>query len=193
VSRVPTCIKRRDKGSGNLTEPTVRKVFAALDDGRTITSITDAPTAKRQGYKKMINRRHLIAFRALHPKLGDLPWKRSEENSALSRKTRLTLIRVIAPAIVRAANDIMGEIAAAVPRQLPRDLRDDAIQNIWLAVTERKLKRSEIASRAREFIRDEYKNNHNAWGPRSLDVPIYLDGNTTLLDTLASGSSGLWD
>jgi hypothetical protein len=39
----------------------------------------------------------------------------------------------------------------------------------------------------------EYKNNHSAWGPRSLDVPIYLDGDTMLLDTLASGSSGLWD
>jgi hypothetical protein len=26
----------------------------------------------------------------------------------------------------------------------------------------------------------------NAWRPRSLDVPIWVDGNTTLLDTLAS-------
>ena len=40
-------------------------------------------------------------------------------------------------------------------------------------------------------IRAEYKNNHSAWGPRSLDLPIYLDGNTTLMrsraDLRASG------
>jgi hypothetical protein len=60
----------------------------------------------------------------------------------------------------------------------------------WLAVIERRLKRSEIASRACEFIRAEYQANYNAWGTRSLDVPIWIDGNTTLLDTL---TRGLWD
>jgi hypothetical protein len=76
---------------------------------------------------------------------------------------------------------------------LPRDQRDDAIQNIWMAMLEGRLKRREIASRANEFIRAEHKSSHNAWGARSLDVPVWIDSNTTLLDTLASGSSGLWD
>jgi hypothetical protein len=39
-------------------------------------------------------------------------------------------------------------------------------------------------------VRAEYKDSHNAWGPRSLDVPIYLDSNTTLVETI---SRGLWD
>jgi hypothetical protein len=38
--------------------------------------------------------------------------------------------------------DIMDVISAAVSRHLPRDLRDDAIQNIWMAVLEGRLKRA---------------------------------------------------
>jgi hypothetical protein len=87
----------------------------------------------------------------------------------------------------------MDAIRAAIPRHLPPDLRDDAIQNIWMAVLEGRLKRSEIRVRAHEFGRAEYKSSHNPWGPRSLDVPLWIDSNATLLDTLASGSSGLWD
>lgn len=97
---------------------------------------------------------------------------------------------VTSPAIIRATDDIMDEIEAAVPRYLSKDLRDDTIQNIWLAVIERRLKRSEITSRAHKFVRAEYNINHDKYGPRSLDVPIYLDGSTTLLDTL---TRGLWD
>lgn len=64
------------------------------------------------------------------------------------------------------------------------------IQNIWLDVLRGRLKRQDIAPRAGKYVRAEYKVNHNAWGPRSLDVPIYLDGKTNLLDTL---TRGLWD
>lgn len=97
---------------------------------------------------------------------------------------------VTAPAIIRAADDIMDIITAAVPRYHSKDVRDDAIQNIWLAVIERRLKRDEITSRAYKFVRAEYNINHNKYGPRSLDVPIWIDGKTTLLDTL---TRGLWD
>jgi hypothetical protein len=57
----------------------------------------------------------------------------------------------------------------------------------------RRLPREEISTRSHEFFRAEHRANQNAWGPRSLDVPMWIDGNTTLLNTLASGSSGLRD
>jgi hypothetical protein len=77
-----------------------------------------------------------------------------------------------------------------VPRHLPKDHRVDVIQNIWLDVLQGRMKRHEIAARTHQYVRSEYRMNHNAWGTRSLDVPIYLEGNTTLLDTL---TRGLWD
>ncbi len=59
---------------------------------------------------------------------------------------------------------------------------------------EGRLKRSEIAARAREFIRAEYKSNHNAWGPRSLDAWLFDDGNATLLNRLSTeAGTGYWD
>ena len=76
---------------------------------------------------------------------------------------------------------------------MPRDLRDDAIQNIWMAVLEGRLKRNEIVARAREFINAEFRAAHDKHGNTdSLDVPIWLDSRTTLLDKLAGGS-GLRD
>jgi hypothetical protein len=84
----------------------------------------------------------------------------------------------------------MDVIAASVSLHLPKDHRDDVIQNIWLDVCRGRLKRHEIASRAMGYVRAEYRTNHNAWGDRSLDVPIWIDGKTTLLDTL---TRGLWD
>jgi hypothetical protein len=110
-----------------------------------------------------------------NPKIGGLIRRLAEKNRIAVKSAPRGAI-VVAPAVIRASGDIMDEIAAAVPRHLPRDLRDDVVQNIWLAVTEGGLKRSEIALRTRAFVRAEYRNNHNAWGPRSLDVPLWIDG-----------------
>jgi hypothetical protein len=52
------------------------------------------------------------------------------------------------------------------------------------------LEAGDIPTQAHKFVRAEYQSNHNAWGPRSLDVPIYLDSSTTLIETV---TSGLWD
>jgi hypothetical protein len=53
---------------------------------------------------------------------------------ALAEKNKIRAIgrsvTAIKRSIIRFSNDIMDEIKAAVPRHLPRDLRDDAIQNI---------------------------------------------------------------
>jgi hypothetical protein len=84
----------------------------------------------------------------------------------------------------------MDEIQAAVPRHLSRDHRDDVIQNIWMAVVQRKVRRQDIPTKAREFVRAEYDENHNKWGDRSLDVR----STATLLDHLSSEvGTGFWD
>ena len=64
--------------------------------------------------------------------------------------------------------------------------------NIWVAVREGRVKRNEIADRAKEFVRAEYLTNHNAWGPLSLDVPLSIETNATLLDRLSTeGGTGV--
>jgi hypothetical protein len=120
-------------------------------------------------------------IRHYYPKIAKVMSKKIVEG-------RLAIKRL--PRIVHVSESVLDVISAAVPRHLPRDLRDDAIQNIWVAVQEGRVKRNEIAARANEFVRAEYRLNHNAWGPRSLDVPIYLDSGTTLIETI---THGLWD
>jgi hypothetical protein len=137
-------------------------------------------TGSRAAAHELIGYQRWRAIMAYEPRL-----KRQVQKLIVRRRTV-----VVAPSIIRATDDIMDAIEAAVPRHLPPDHRADVIQNIWLAVLEGRLKRSEIAELAREYINAEYRINHNAWGPRSLDVPIYLDASTTLLDTL---TRGLWD
>jgi hypothetical protein len=148
----------------------------------------------RRGHRKVGSRIiHVARFKhwvQQNPKEGRPLLKLAIANGVLAaEKARLGRL-VASPAIIRATDDIMDVIESAVPRNLTRDHRADVIQNIWIAVLERRLKRSEIASRVREFINAEYRNAHNGYGDRSLDVPIWLDSNTTLLDTL---TRGLWD
>jgi hypothetical protein len=164
------------------------EVVSALHEGKTITEIVGFKAHRYTPGTMVIDRRYLNNFFEENPKIKKRLLRMSAKNAAVLRQERFALIA--RPAIIRDIDDIMDTIRAAVPMYLPRDHRDDVIQNIWLAVIERRLNWSEIASRAREFIRAEYRTSHNAWGPRSLDVPIWIDGNTTLLDTL---TRGLWD
>jgi len=172
----------------------VRSEIDALREGRTLNSLAGRPGGVYVPGSKIINIPVLNRFCANNPKIGRVILRLAEKNR-IAMRIQAPLTRrkglVTSPAIIKASHSIVAEIAMAVPRHLPADLRDDAIQNIWLAVIEGRLKRSEIASRAPEFIRAEYKNSpHNAWGPRSLDVPIWIDSNTTLIETV---TRGLWD
>jgi hypothetical protein len=183
--------QKRTGSSGNLQEKTVRKVLEALRSGRTWSSLAGHHGNTYVPKTKVVNIVRLKIFCENNPKIGRLIRRLAEKNR-IAVMSAPRGVAVTAPAILRAAHDVMDEIEAVLPRHLPRDLRDDVAQNIWLAVTERRLKREDIPKHAHAFIRAEYKSSHNAWGPRSLDVPIWIDGKTTLLDTLTSGS-GLWD
>jgi hypothetical protein len=104
---------------------------------------------------KIVNSHRLKLFCDNNPKIGR-PIRRLAEKNRIAIMTAPRRIVIAAPAVVRAGVNIMDEIAASVPRHLPRDLRDDVIQNIWIAVIERKLKREDIPTRAYEFIRAEW-------------------------------------
>lgn len=169
-------------------EDKVRQAHDALLAGKTITQIVDY----RFGNNRIIRLELLNTLFRKFPKVGKRFRALSEKNAAARRQEAILSRPIIAaPSIIRAADDIMDVIESAVPLYLPYDHRCDVIQNIWKAVLEGRLKRSEIASRAKEFVRAEYRSNHNRWGDRSLDVPIWVDSSTTLLDTLST-EQALW-
>ncbi len=187
---------KKARKSGNVGEVIVRRVLEALREGKTMAEISGRRGGRYIGSKIILNTR-LDAFCSQHPKIGERIRALSTKNAITQRLAKIETRRarplITSPAI-HTSNDIKEVIQAAVPRGLPADHRDDAIQNIWMAVLEGRLTCSEIAARAREFIRAEYKSNHNAWGPRSLDARLFDDGNATLLNRLSTeAGTGYWD
>lgn len=87
------------------------------------------------------------------------------------------------------ASRLLDIVNAAVPRALPRDMRDDIIADMMLALLEGRLKPQDIGRRAVEFVRNSFKIDHNKFGPLSLDMPAFREGTTPLVETI---SQGLW-
>ena len=105
---------------------------------------------------------------------------------------------ITAPGILRHNSTkvarVIERINRAVPRHLTRDHRDDAISDMALAWLEGRLRDDDIERAAPKFVRDRFKLDHNKYGDLSLNVPIYVDGNVTLMDTLSTDSgAGYWD
>ena len=85
-------------------------------------------------------------------------------------------------------------VASLVPHHLPRDIRDDVIQSIFLAILEGSIRRDQLPARVADFIRAHYReaNRHGVgkYGLVSLDAPGFADSSMTLKDTIQSGQGG---
>ncbi len=90
------------------------------------------------------------------------------------------------------ANDYHA-IATLVPANLPRDIRDDIVQSIFMALLEGSLRRDQVRGRIREFVashnREANRHGVGKFGLVSLDAPIFADSSMTLKDTV---QHGLW-
>jgi hypothetical protein len=185
--RCATEAHKRMRQRGTLRPATIARIKEEVHNGATLSVLSGASKSSKGC---TIHVKRLRLWCEANPKEGRPLWKLILKNGQAAIERNRVKNIVASPSIIRAADDIMDLIEAAVPRHLQKDHRDDVIQNIWLDVLQRKFSHHEIAARASGYVRAEYKANHNAWGDRSLDVPIYLDSNTTLLDTL---TRGLWN
>lgn len=73
------------------------------------------------------------------------------------------------------------EINAALPTYLPEEVRQEAAQEMALAVLEGTLSHDAIAERSVEFVRAYYRRFGRKHGPLSLDVPLHGTEDFTLL------------
>lgn len=88
-----------------------------------------------------------------------------------------------------AIHPLQARINELVPRYLPRDQRQDVISEITLAVLEGRFPESEIAAHIKKFVSASYRADHNRFGPLSLDMPAFREGEMPLVETI---SQGLW-
>lgn len=73
-------------------------------------------------------------------------------------------------------SDILAEVSALLPRELPEQVRADVGQDIVLAVLEGSVDRINLRDQLRWFIRQHYGNMEWRFDTLSLDKPIFEDG-----------------
>ncbi|QOZ24101.1 hypothetical protein [Bradyrhizobium sp. CCBAU 51753] len=81
------------------------------------------------------------------------------------------------------------------PRHLPKNDRDVIVSDLWIELTERRLRREDVPTRAKDLIKKHNRENPSrAYGdirsPLSLDAPAYLDGTMLRGETV---SESLWE
>jgi hypothetical protein len=97
---------------------------------------------------------------------------------------------IVAPALLRLPpGGLIERLVTLLPRNLADDHRDDLISDIAMLVLEGRVPEAHLDAQVRKLIRLSFKNDHDRWGPLSLDVPVFEDGTTTLGDRV---TAGLW-
>ncbi|CCE06460.1 hypothetical protein BRAS3843_1730029 [Bradyrhizobium sp. STM 3843] len=184
-----TCWLLRSRRGGVMKPETFRKVEQALINGAPIGQIThghpmggrpkdlslklvDAMTFARK-------RREDPVFDALVREKIALSRARGRQFALVHRRTR----------IIRAQNDTFSVLRAVVPMSLPRDVRDDVIGALSVAMLEQHWNEEQVRQNVRAFINAHYRQ-FTKFGPISLDLPLFDGSSATLKDTIVRG---LWD
>ena len=89
-----------------------------------------------------------------------------------------------------AENAIYAAAKAVVPVGIPKDVRDDIISMICLAVLEGEIKIDDVPRLSREFTNRHYRQ-FSKFNTVSLDAPIWSDSGKTLHDTLTTENAVL--
>lgn len=110
-----------------------------------------------------------------------LPANRSDRTRARPRKLAVDI----------SASRLLERIRKAVGPSLPADIRDEAISDMYIDLSVRKLCPADIEKMARTYGNRVLDRFASKFGPRSLDQEIGEDG-FTLLDTLIDDSSSSW-
>lgn len=166
--------------------------IAVLQDGETL-----AQTRERLGLStsKMSN--------LMKTDLGKILLPASKANLAArfiaNRPPKIIRQRAIKPAPIilapyiapRFRNDgnLIALVGAHVGRHLPRDMQDDIIGEVIVQLLAGEIAEADIPSAVHRARSASFNQDHNRFGPISLDIPAYRDGATPLVETI---SQGLW-
>lgn len=82
------------------------------------------------------------------------------------------------------SDPLYARIASAVPRWVTDATRDDIISEMYVAIREGTLREDDIEANAQRFASKVAAMWESKFGPRSLDIPLFGEGGTTLGDTI---------
>ena len=86
----------------------------------------------------------------------------------------------------RQREEIPAEVQGAIPRSLPKLIRDEIVSMMVLDALERRLAFTAIKDSFRTYRTRYYEMHPEKGAHRSLDEKVFEDGNTTLGETISS-------
>lgn len=181
----------------NPTEHVVRKMFAGLANGFTISHLT-MPRERPADCDIRVGHEKWQGIKAKLPKIAARIIKLSIANRKLRLEERRRLYRVEAPAIVhRRIVDIWQLVQSLVPAHWSEDKRSETIARVGLELSDGRCAPTGAAIRAAiQRASTDHNRMFSEWAMGggsgkwvSLDAPRWEDGSTTVGDTV---SQGLW-
>jgi hypothetical protein len=184
------CQNQRRRQRGKIRYGHTKNVLVNVGEERMRQAFGIArETGSIQGVYELLKKHRWRAIRNYFPKVGKQMDKIITDTKAARR---CKIILPARPAIIRAISmDLVGRISASVSVCLSRDHRDDVIGDIVEAVLSGRLKPGDIEKEATKFVRARFRTDHNKFGDLSLDVPLWTDGETRLIDVIPE-EQGLW-
>jgi hypothetical protein len=183
----------------SLTPDVIEKMKIALRGGATVGEIS-AGKPRGGGKAKdpsliLVQPNIFYRYRQLNPEFDRFVAEAIADSNSVGQKIRFSRVRA-RKHTARAreeANDYHA-IRAMFPANFPG--RDDAAHDLFLAVFEGSLKRSDVKARVKDYVRAHHRmfpTKYAKFGDRpllSLDEVLFDDGATIRGDTV---SRGLWD
>lgn len=116
--------------------------------------------------------------------------RKAAEKKARAKKAKASKVKGPDPEPVRPFRDrLYSEIASAVPRWLSPALREDVISEMYVAICDGTLDRSDIAARAKRFATTAQRQFESKYGPVSIDLPRWETGSATIGDCIPDPSA----
>lgn len=180
--------------SPNITELLLRRIISAVDEGASLNELNGRRGTIKTG-TRIIAPARLRLFCEANPKFGKLILPKIEANAKLRlSEAGFSKRIVVASAAVSRNMSALNEIESALTMWLdPNTERPDIVSAMWLALADGRLKRGEIKSRAREFVRAHRRQytNTGRYAFGSLDAPMGDDNPTARIE-LISEENRLW-
>ncbi|MGJ5022352.1 hypothetical protein [Bradyrhizobium oligotrophicum] len=176
------------------TAQTIQSILARARAGATMNSLCGRASFTGET-AKVTNRPQLLWIINNSPVGTEIKTLLTRNATASHGRKRNSLIGVVRttniarPALIMPADTFLAHVRALLPRGLPRDQRDDIVGEIALAVLEGRISETDLAKQLRKFVSASYQADHNKYGPLSLDLPAFREGDTTLIEMI---SEGLW-
>lgn len=189
-----TCAKQRDLAPRPASAEQIQQLTAALNVGKTVGEICWGKVAGKKVATPILGFRKLKFHRLLNPDFDRFYLAATADHSSKGHRRSRLKPEQVRLEIVREQNNDYHKIRAMLPANYPE--KDEVVCLIMEDLLTGAINRDQVGKRLQSYIsvnNSQVPTQYPKFGPhklRSLDAPLYDDGNSTLGDM---AKHTLWD